>query len=80
MSEQGSYPSEQLVQEWQYRREMVNYYFGVLLRLTPHDNDAYQQWRELNGKLSMELSAFRHARDQRRSYEQEHATVSPVQQ
>ena len=80
MREQVSYPSEQLLQEWQYRREMVNYYFGVLLRLTPYDNDAYQQWRELNGKLSTELSAFRHARDQLRSYEQEHATVSPVQQ
>ena len=80
MREQASYPSERLLQEWQYRREMVNYYFGILLRLSPHDNDASQQWRELNGKLSTELSAFRHARDQLRSYEQEHATVSPVQQ
>ena len=80
MHEQVSYPSERLLQEWQYRREMVNYYFGVLSRLTPYDNDASQQWRELNGKLSTELSAFRYARDQLRSYEQEHATVSPVQQ
>ena len=77
MREQVSYPSEQLLQEWQYRREMVNYYFGVLLRLTPHDNDASQQWRELKGKLSTELSAFRHARDQLRSYEQEHANRKP---
>ena len=70
MREQASYSSERLLQERQYRREMVNYYFGVLLRLTPYDNDASQQWRELNGKLSTELSAFRHARDQLRSYEQ----------
>jgi len=78
MREQASYSSEWLLQEWQFRREMVNYYFGVLSRLTPHDNDANQRWRELNGKLSTELIAFRHAGDGLRSYEQGHATVSPV--
>jgi hypothetical protein len=80
MREQASHPSERLVQEWQFRREMVNYYFGVLLRLTPDDNDAYQRWRELNGKLSTALIEFRHAGDQLRNYEQKHATVSPAQQ
>jgi hypothetical protein len=79
MREQASYSSERLLQEWQFRREMVNYYFGVLLRLTPNDRDANQRWRELNGKLSTEMIAFKHARDQLLSYEQEHASVSPVQ-
>lgn len=29
MREQASYLSERLRQEWQFRREMVNYYFGI---------------------------------------------------
>ena len=78
MHKQASYSPERLLQEWQFRREMVNYYFGVLSRLTPNDNDANQRLRELDGKLSPELIAFKHATDQLRSYEQEHATVSPV--
>jgi hypothetical protein len=69
-----------MLQEWLFGHEMVNYYFGVLLRLTPNDNDAYQRWRELSGKLSTALIAFRYASDQLRSYEQEHATVSSPQQ
>lgn len=50
-----------------------------LLRLTPNDNDAYQRWRELSGKLSTALIAFSHASDRLHSYEQEHVTVSPPQ-
>ncbi len=80
MREQASDPSERLVQEWQFRREMVNYYSRVLLRLTPNDNDASQRWRELNGRLSTALIEFRQASDLLRRYEQEHATVSPAHQ
>ncbi len=73
MSEQASYLSERLLKDWQFRRQMVNYYFDSMLRLTPNDKDAYQRWRELSGKLSTALIAFRHASDQLQSYEQEHS-------
>ncbi len=73
MSEQDSCLGERLLKNWQFRREMVNYYFDSMLRLTPNDKDAYQRWRELSGKLSMSLLAFRHASDQLQGYEQEHS-------
>jgi hypothetical protein len=73
MSEQDSYLFERLLKDWQFRRQMVNYYFESMLRLTPNDKDAYQRWRELSGKLSTSLIGFRHASDQLQSYEQEHA-------
>ena len=73
MSEQDSYLSERLLRDWQFRRQMVNYYFDSMLRLSPNDINAYQRWRELSGKLSTSLIAFRHASNQLESYEQEHS-------
>lgn len=73
MSEQDAYLGERLLNNWQFRREMINYYFDSMLRLTPNDKDAYQRWRELSGKLSIAMLAFRHASDQLQGYEQEHS-------
>jgi hypothetical protein len=73
MSQQDGYLGERLLNNWQFRREMVNYYFDSMLRLTPDDKDAYRRWRELSQKLSTALIAFRHASDQLQSYEQEHS-------
>ena len=73
MREQDSYLAERLLKNWQFRREMVNYYFDSMLRLTPNDKDAYQRWRELSRKLTTSLIALRHASDQLQGYEQEHS-------
>ena len=73
MSEQANNLSERLLRDWQFRRQMVNYYFDSLLHLTPNDKDAYQRWRELSGKLTTSLIGLRHASDQLQSYEQEHS-------
>ena len=71
MHEQDRRISEELLRQWHYRREIVNYYAGALLRLSPYDHNASQRWRELNEKLAIALIALRGASDQLQSFEQE---------
>ena len=51
MGNQKQPPYEQLLQEWGFRREMVNHYTGALRLLTPDDPDAAQRWRAVRGQL-----------------------------
>lgn len=76
MIEQTGSSYEQLLQEWSFRREMVNQYCNALLLLTPEDHDARQRWQEPSGKLASAESALRRASAQLRSYEAERALSS----
>jgi hypothetical protein len=71
-----SYP-QQLLAEWQARREVVNAYHRALRFLVPESGTASQrqreQWRDLNEKLALALRALRLVNDQMRRYEREHA-------
>jgi hypothetical protein len=51
MAKQKQPPYEQLLQEWVFRREIVNHYSGALRLLMPDDPDAAQRWRTLGGQL-----------------------------
>jgi len=73
MIEPDGYLGERLLNNWQFRREMVNFYFNSMLRLSPNDKDADIRWRELSRKLFTGLLAFRHASDQLQAYEHEHS-------
>lgn len=68
-------PYEQLLREWQAKREVVNVYYRALCLLVPALADA-PQWeqarrRELNEKLEFALIALLQTSDQLRHYEQE---------
>ena len=45
-------PCEELVQQWQVRRELANYYMTALLRLSSDAPDALQRRLELNEKIA----------------------------
>lgn len=66
---------EQLLREWHFRREMVNYYSGALLRLMPDDRDAYRRRRDLSAKLSIAVLALSQASDQLQAYERHHGVA-----
>ena len=51
MDQQMSHPCDELLQQWQAKREVANYYFRALLRLRPDAPDAPQRRRELNEKV-----------------------------
>ena len=69
MHEQSRQLHEKLMQEYQFRREMVKFYTTALLRLSPGDRDAQQRWSELSAKLSAARIALIQAADQLQSYE-----------
>lgn len=69
MQEQNRQLHERLLQECQFRREMVKFYTTTLLRLSPGDRDAQQRWSELTAKLSAARIALIQATDQLQSYE-----------
>ena len=80
MREQASDPCDRLLQEWRFRREVVDSYHRALRFLTLDSRKASQRQqdrlRELNEKLSTALGALRRASDQLRICEHEHALVS----
>jgi hypothetical protein len=51
MAEQKQPSYEQLLQEWGFKREIVNHYSGALRLLMPDDPNAAQRWRALSGQL-----------------------------
>jgi chromosome segregation ATPase len=73
MIEQIGSSYEQLLQEWSFRRAVVNEYCNALRLLTPEDRDARQRWQELSGKLATAETALSQASAQLRSYEAEQA-------
>jgi hypothetical protein len=72
-------PCAWLLQEWHYRREMVDSYHRAIRFLTPECGEATQRQRErtreLNEKLSAALIALRRASDQLRICEREHTSA-----
>ena len=80
MHEQNKQLHERLLQDWQFRRKIVNYYSRALLLLAPDDCDASQRWQELNEKLSIAQLALCHTSDQLSGYEQEFVRRKSVQQ
>ena len=79
MIEQTGSSYEQLLQEWSFRREVVNEYCNALRLLMPEDRDARQRWQELSGKLATAEVALSQASAHLRSYEEEQALKSVVQ-
>jgi hypothetical protein len=71
MYEQSGHPCEALLRKWQEKREIANYYFTAMLRLSPDDDNAYQRRRELSAKLFQARIALKHADDQLQSCYQE---------
>jgi hypothetical protein len=80
--EQVSDPCEWLLQEWHFRREVVDSYHRALRFLTLDSREASQRqrerMRELNEKLSTALIALRRASDQLLICEREHALARSV--
>ena len=70
MRQQPSDSCEWLLQEWHYRRDVVDSYHRALRFLTPDSREASQQQRErlrgLNEKLSTALIALRRTSDELR--------------
>ncbi len=69
MREQRGQLHNRLLQEWQFRRETVNFYTTALLHLSPGDHNAQQRWSELRAKLAEARIALIHATDQLQSYD-----------
>ena len=71
MSKQESHPCNALFQQWQVKRELANYYFTALLRLSPDAHDALQRRQELNDKVLDALLSWKQVDDQLQSCYQE---------
>jgi len=72
MSKQMSHPCNGLLQQWQGKRELANYYFTALLRLSPEAPDALQRRQELNEKVFDALQSWKQVDEQLQSCYQEH--------
>jgi hypothetical protein len=79
MYQQRKQPCESLLQKWQEKRELANYYFTALIRLSPDENDAGRRHQELNKKLFMARIALKHADDQLQGCYQEYGRENPNQ-
>lgn len=71
MYEQTSSSYEQLLQDWSFWREMVNYYCNALRLLTPGEGGAGQRWHELSDKLATAEFALSQTSSRLRAYEEE---------
>jgi len=76
MSNQMSHPCSGLLQQWQGKRELANFYFTALLRLSPDAPDAIQRRQELTEKVVEALQSWKQADDQLQSCYQEHGRGS----
>ncbi len=72
MQERSPNLCDALLQQWNARREVVNYYFTALLRLMPSDPDALKRREEISAKLFVARLALRQVADQLQSCEKEH--------
>ncbi len=67
MCKQMPHPCEGLLRQWQGRRELANYYWTVLLRLSPDAPDALRRREELSEKIFAARLCLIHADDQLQS-------------
>lgn len=72
MNKQMSHPCDELLQQWQVKRDLANFYFTSLLRLSPDAPDAVRQRQELNEKVFDALLTWKHVDDQLQSCYQEY--------
>jgi hypothetical protein len=72
MHKQMSHPCNGLLQQWQVRHELANYYFTVLLRLSPDAPHALQRRQELSNKVFEAQLSLKHVDDQLQSCYQEY--------
>jgi hypothetical protein len=72
MSKQMSHPRDGLLQQWQGKRELANYYFTALLRLSPEAPDALQRRQELNEKVFDALQSWKQVDEQLQSCYQQY--------
>jgi hypothetical protein len=72
MPNQLRHPCEQLLQQWQVRREVANYYMTILLRLSPDAPDALRRRQELSEKIFVARLSLKHADEQLQSCYQEY--------
>ncbi len=79
MSSQIHHPCEKLLQQWQVRRELANYYLTTLLRLSPDAPDALRRREELSEKVFAARLSLKHADDQLQSCIQEYGWGSTYQ-
>ena len=75
MHEQSQHPCESLLREWQVTREVANYYFTALLRLALEAPDAQKRRQELNEKLFVAQTHWKHVEDQLQSCCKEHGEI-----
>jgi hypothetical protein len=78
MGEQQRPPYERLLQEWAFRREMVNFYCRALWLLTPDDPNALERWRGLSRQLTSAEQALRQANAQLRHAQPEQTLKHPA--
>ncbi|HYX50727.1 MAG TPA: hypothetical protein VE843_13340 [Ktedonobacteraceae bacterium] len=64
MNKPVNHPCDELLQQWQAKREAANFYFTALLRLSPNTSEALQRRQELNDKVLESLMAWKHIDDQ----------------
>ncbi len=72
MDQQMSHPCNGLLQQWQAKRDLANYYFTALLRLSPDTPDALQRRQELNEKVIDTLLSWKQVDEQLQGCYQEH--------
>ena len=72
MQERTRHPCDELLQQWNMRREIANYYFTALLRLNPDALDAVKRRQELSEELFAAQLSLKHIADQLQSCYQEH--------
>jgi len=67
MPRQLHHPCEELLQQWQVRREVANFYMTTLLRLSPDAPGALRRRQELSEKIFVARLSLKHADDQLQS-------------
>ncbi len=76
MSLQMSHPCDGLLQQWQGKRELANFYFTTLLHLSPDTPDATRRRQELTEKVFEALLSWKEVDNQLQSCYQEYGQRS----
>ena len=74
MQEHSQHPCDSFLQQWNLRREVANYYFTALMRLSPDALNAVGRRQELSEKLFAARLSLKHAADQLQSCYQEYSS------
>ncbi len=73
MYEKAHHPCDELLRQWGIKRDLAQYYFTALLRLSPDDPNREEKGREISEKLFFARIALRQVADQLQSCQQEHS-------